>query len=1035
MMNASSVDGAAGIATASIAHHAKLNGGGGTSNTTSSSPTTTTTTTGVQGLVSIAVLLKWCLLEIPLLLSFALVLASYGLYDIYTGPIAQLVQSFQLSTDEVDDTGFYLARDEEVTYYNRRCHQEDISTHDANDLLITPSLTQQQRRDVMMTHGAVVLPHVLQSTTAAALRDYLEGRHEVFHQGKLPWFEKFWDGDNGNRLALGLGPEDSPIIAQAMAEVGQNRQVQKTVEAVLGPNPAIVEVSTLSTMSGAEAQGIHTDSDFFGSSVLYSRTFLHSYTLFIALQNTTAKLGATTVCPGTHMCANDDLEHLCMVQREDNDDQEDSGAPDADGGRGNSFEASSNGHTGREAGMLHRGDGFMFNQNVWHRGPPNYDPQFLGMNRVMFILTFISRREFDRGDARQQGWGTYYYMRNNMWGQTFQDLKLAITPTTTWMNGMTLPWRFWRAYCEGNSGRQATGAITWLEHWTRQMANYMDFYSYGELEEFKQLIETSSPIPNIFWGDNKTEDWYEYLKEMIGKVKEVSIKVYGGALGAYLGLYLVYALWTMLWSRKVSATASSLSPKRSSGIVRFLLFLVIKHSLVLGVASLAWYMIHHRSPLFQRIHSGRVVFKPFPSSTSPTGSGVDNGGSVAHLDGRVTTLPERMDVLIGTRFDAEWLGVYNDMLEYHPGNKDWNQLIHQVAGTKLPTDVVVRALLEQTQKPVQGVSRRFLLQDYKMGYWMVMTPSEAFEENRRALIMARYPLLKLQAKYWKEVLSESRFGLHRETAYSMKWVPLIVKDWMAKVVFATTTTPTSKATSPHIRSAAKQKSFPFTTMQLVQPVKKSQRPSSLQGWLRLSKDYNSEIHLNVGDYVLVKRRGPESYPTRAKIVEILSPSTCRVKSLDHARVKVVSLDDIEPIRPVQGGDSVETFVDDELTTYTVVMVHPLGSCGAISSDGQPDYLTVRELQYNDEEFPSYRLAWSGGSRQSSHGGSIGSGQDGIPLEVGQRVLANYNEAGEYFPGEIIMATHWPKTGEYTYHIEYEDGDMEQRVARRNILIS
>jgi hypothetical protein len=1025
MMNGSSLNGTGGIATASMTtHQAKLNGDSGTSNTKSSSQktTTTTTTTGVQGLVSIAVLLKWCLLEIPLLLSFALVLASYGLYDIYTGPIAQLVQSFQLSTEESYDTGFYVARDEEVTYYNRHCHQEDISTHDANDLLITPSLTQQQRRDVMMTHGAVVLPHVLQTTTAAKLRDYLEGRHEVFHQGKLPWFEKFWDGDNGNRLALGLGPEDSPIIAQAMAEVGQNSQVQKTVEAILGPNPAIVEVSTLSTMSGAEAQGIHTDSDFFGSSVLYSRSFLHSYTLFIALQNTTAKLGATTVCPGTHMCANDDLEHLCMVQREDRNDYEN--------GAGNSFEASSNGHTGRDVGLLYRGDGFMFNQNVWHRGPPNYDPEFLGMNRVMFILTFISRREFEKGDARQQGWGTYYYMRNNMWGQTFQDLKLATTSTL--MNGMTLPWRLWRAYCEGNAGRQASGAITWVEHWTRQMANYMDFYSYGELEEFKQLIETSSPIPSIFWGDSRTEYWFEYLKEMIGKVKEVSIKVYGGVLGVYLGLYLVYALATLLWSRNVTPTPSSLSPKRKSGILRFLLVLVIKHSLVLGVASLVWYMIHHRSPLFQRIHSGRIGFKPFPSSTSPTGSGVNiGGGDVTHLDGRVTTLPERMDVLVGTRFDAEWLGVYNDMLEYHPGNKDWNHLVHQAARTNLPTEVVVRALVQQTQKPVHGVPRRFLLQDYKMGYWMVMTPSEVFEENRRALVMARYPLLKLQAKYWKEVLSESRFGLHRETAYSKKWVPFIVKDWMANVVFATTTN--SKAASPHIKSVANQKSFALTTMRWMQPLKKFQRPSSLQGWLRPSKDYNSEILLKVGDYVLVKRRGPESYPARAKIVEILSPTTCRVKSLDQARVKVFSLDDIEPIRPVQGGDLVETFVDDELTTYTVVSVHPLGSCSAISSDDQRDYLSVRELQYDDEAFPPYRLAWSGGSRQSSHGGS--SSSDGIPLKVGQLVLANYNEQGEYFPGEILRATHWPKTGEYTYDIEYEDGDMEQRVGRRNILIS
>ena len=137
------------------------------------------------------------------------------------------------------------------------------------------------------------MKNVLSESTAGRLREYLEVRHTAFHEnGKaLPWDEMFWDGDNGARLSLGLGPDDAPIVAEAIAEVGANPQLKKTLESILGPDPAVVEVSTLTTMHGANPQSIHTDSDYFGSSVMYARSFLHSHTMFIALQDTTAQMG------------------------------------------------------------------------------------------------------------------------------------------------------------------------------------------------------------------------------------------------------------------------------------------------------------------------------------------------------------------------------------------------------------------------------------------------------------------------------------------------------------------------------------------------------------------------------------------------------------------------------------------------------------------------------------------------------------------------------------------------------------------------
>jgi hypothetical protein len=58
------------------------------------------------------------------------------------------------------------------------------------------------------------------------------------------------------RLALGLGVSDHPIIAQALHEVGSHPLVKATVEGLMGEDPAIVEISTLTAAHGCEAQGM-----------------------------------------------------------------------------------------------------------------------------------------------------------------------------------------------------------------------------------------------------------------------------------------------------------------------------------------------------------------------------------------------------------------------------------------------------------------------------------------------------------------------------------------------------------------------------------------------------------------------------------------------------------------------------------------------------------------------------------------------------------------------------------------------------------
>ena len=47
----------------------------------------------------------------------------------------------------------------------------------------------------------------------------------------------------------------------------------------------------------------HDDVIADASSLQYARSFTPSYSIFIVLQNTTKEIGATGVCPGSHVCA------------------------------------------------------------------------------------------------------------------------------------------------------------------------------------------------------------------------------------------------------------------------------------------------------------------------------------------------------------------------------------------------------------------------------------------------------------------------------------------------------------------------------------------------------------------------------------------------------------------------------------------------------------------------------------------------------------------------------------------------------------
>mmetsp|Transcript_22667 Transcript_22667/g.53762 ORF Transcript_22667/g.53762 Transcript_22667/m.53762 type:complete len:1138 (-) Transcript_22667:139-3552(-) len=1006
----------------------------------------------------------------PLLACWFLLLTSLFVGEVWNGPMQTLLERFKMRED-YSDLGLYNDLDHELTYYHRRCDHRDISTHDANDLLIDPTMTLKDRQEIVLTHGAVVMKDILSPAVARELRKYLETRHHEFHSNnlELPWDELFWDGDGGNRLSLGLGPEDAPIVSRAIAEVGSNSQLKKTLEATLGKDPAVVEVSTLSTMHNADPQGIHTDSDYFGSSVLYTRSFLHSYTMFISLQNTTSRMGATTVCPGTHWCADEDLASLCQCNFLDDDEEEEDPI-----GYCNTFEASSNGQTGLDVGVLGEGDAMMFNQNIWHRGPRNYDED-RKENRVMFIMTFVTRRDYEKGDNRQQGWGTYYYMRHSMWGHLFSDLKTAAS------GGMDLfKRRIWKAY--GLIGASRKGNLPWLEHWARQMANEMDFFADSELEDFQIMLRgftaknslanwlflDDAVMHNLFsegsYHENNEIGWNAYINLLVESAIHQSKQLYFTAAmatalinGVTFTLYCIF--WCILkWTqRDQKPSFSSLHPLQAGqDVSRNFKSVLAGHLVVLVIAAGLRHYVMYRAPLFERIHSNNIHFKAFPPlpfgmvnndqeedgeqfnevlkppdwlimkedrdrqefrMKYPQHPHTDfyqeeynrlenNGRTYGYSLPRTNSLlppqppnqasafPERFDVLIGSRFDADFLASMNFVLDFHPGTKEWIKLMkeQQPSISKNPdknhlgmaVDTIVSKILDTNDgfspslfSNEGGTPRRFLKQDHHTGWWIAMTKTEAKAITRRALLALAHPeSVGVSYEHWKQVLAESRFGKHRETALAKKWIPQLVEK-MTNDMFNEKTEhrmnvspmPSVEMKRDFVTEERGRILLPSTSRGLLpksmvtgktnlSPSRFPLLPRSTSPFrVNLRDHMKGVVTLKIGDQIMYRGQDDQDLIYQATIVSIDAyENELEIQPLRNDDIHEefddltiwVHIDDIQYYRPIQEGDSVWVLTEDPYSrrkswkTYEVLFLTPFGKLELVLT---PDYVE----KYDDDE--------------------------------------------------------------------------------------
>lgn len=165
--------------------------------------------------------------------------------------------------------------------------------------------TGAEGADIMMRHGFTVVPGVVRPEHAARLRTYVDEYSKTLSDDEAIWLVK-----GKNRYSFNLGTE-APGMNEVLEDLGNHRQLTETVEAILGPDPAMIEMNIITAAYGAEDQWYHDDAVPDGSPSRYAHAFSPALSLFVSLQDVTTDMGITSACPGTHYCAAGDLIGAC----------------------------------------------------------------------------------------------------------------------------------------------------------------------------------------------------------------------------------------------------------------------------------------------------------------------------------------------------------------------------------------------------------------------------------------------------------------------------------------------------------------------------------------------------------------------------------------------------------------------------------------------------------------------------------------------------------------------------------------------------
>jgi hypothetical protein len=110
-------------------------------------------------------------------------------------------------------------------------------------------------------------------------------------------------------VELGIEKDESDnhpsVVKDMLQEVANDPLFRSSLEKIMGLEPASIEMNAITSSYGAVMQEFHTDGSPDASPMIcWARSFAPTHVMLMPLQDTSASMGATLVCPRTHFCSN-----------------------------------------------------------------------------------------------------------------------------------------------------------------------------------------------------------------------------------------------------------------------------------------------------------------------------------------------------------------------------------------------------------------------------------------------------------------------------------------------------------------------------------------------------------------------------------------------------------------------------------------------------------------------------------------------------------------------------------------------------------
>jgi hypothetical protein len=533
-------------------------------------------------------------------------------------------------------------------------------------------------------------------------------------------------------------------------------------------------------------------------------------------------------------------------------------------------------------------------------------------------------------------------MKWNQWGHTFRDIAMDSAISTAWPFNILRSLAIWKP-------RTRNWGYDLLMSAALRAANRQNGMEIEDLETFIDLkMNRLFHIPMWLQGSVADEDgdaWPMYIQETLDNSFQFLQTVNAVTVLVHLTLALIITL----------VTTSRSSTRQLLGLNSVIFRLTVSHGLV---AFFTWAALTRieTSPWGSNIRKGLTFRRPFPTMPEFTSVRWETDPTVPVGP---TTLPERMDVLWGTRYDAPYLGSYNQWLDYHPGNRILKASIASRAplypmyntNEKYHSPVIllqrlIQDIVDEVAKQTDG--GRFLRQDHRSGDWVVLEMADAMEMIRRALATESNMVLKNVNQQIDYLVADFRFAAHRGTALAIE--STLYLEELRKQILQTTNSllPVPRHTSSPIATTVKKQSHLGPLRPILQQPKTAPKltssPSRVPSASSNSRRATSDDQPTVGTLVMVFDSIANGWfkATIAAVVRERSKFDV-IYAYDGTYEENVDMRRIRKRVPLQENLRVEAVLDDDLPYQgTINMVCASGKVDILFDDGEVLQNVARE---------------------------------------------------------------------------------------------